>query len=80
MLEAARKEGAGISTILPQAEFLRRLGIETRTEALAAGRPERRAQLRRQLQRLIAPGEMGELFKAACIHTAGVVPPAFEEV
>ena len=79
VLDAARREGAATSAILRQADFLRRLGIEARAEALAAGRAERRAQLRRQLQRLLAPEEMGELFKAACIHSPGMVPPAFEE-
>ena len=32
----------------------------------------------RQLERFIAPDQMGELFKAACIHSSGLIPPGFE--
>ena len=32
----------------------------------------------RQLARLVAPDQMGELFKAACIHSEDVIPPGFE--
>jgi SAM-dependent MidA family methyltransferase len=34
----------------------------------------------RQLDRLTAPDQMGELFKAACIFAPGLTPPGFEEV
>jgi SAM-dependent MidA family methyltransferase len=32
----------------------------------------------RQLARLVAPDQMGELFKVACIHQPGFEPPGFE--
>jgi NADH dehydrogenase [ubiquinone] 1 alpha subcomplex assembly factor 7 len=54
------------------------LGIVQRAEALAAGRPEQFDALERQLLRLIAPDQMGTLFKALAVY-AGPAPPGFEE-
>jgi NADH dehydrogenase [ubiquinone] 1 alpha subcomplex assembly factor 7 len=76
VLAAARREGAQ-AAILTQAEFLRRLGVETRATALAKARPDRAQLVARQLQRLTAPDAMGGLFKAAAIWV-GQAPPAFE--
>jgi NADH dehydrogenase [ubiquinone] 1 alpha subcomplex assembly factor 7 len=76
VLAAAR--AAGVQTaLLTQGEFLRRLGIETRAAALARSRPERADTLARQLERLVAPAQMGELFKAAAIWAGPNPPPAF---
>jgi NADH dehydrogenase [ubiquinone] 1 alpha subcomplex assembly factor 7 len=77
VLDAARAQGAE-TAILNQAAFLANLGIGVRAEALLRARPERSATLGRQLHRLIGADEMGELFKAACIHSPGWSPPAFE--
>ena len=79
VLAAAAGQGAVAAPILTQGAFLRRLGIETRAGALARARPDRAGQIDRQLDRLIAPDQMGELFKAACIHSPGWTPPAFED-
>jgi SAM-dependent MidA family methyltransferase len=76
VLTAARAAGAE-AALLTQAEFLRRLGVEARAAALAAARPDRADVIHRQLERLIGPGQMGELFKAAAIWT-GPAPLAFE--
>ncbi len=73
---AAARRAEAQAAILTQGELLRRLGIEARAAVLAKSRPEAVA---RQLERLTAPGQMGELFKAACIHASGLVPPGFEE-
>jgi len=79
VLTAARQ--AGVETaILTQGEFLRRLGIEHRAAVLTGAHPDRAETLHRQLDRLTAPDQMGELFKAACIHSPGLTPPGFEEV
>jgi NADH dehydrogenase [ubiquinone] 1 alpha subcomplex assembly factor 7 len=78
VMAAARK--AGVDTaILTQGEFLRRMGIEQRAAALSRAAPERAETIGRQLDRLTAPDQMGELFKACCIHSPGLVPPGFEE-
>jgi NADH dehydrogenase [ubiquinone] 1 alpha subcomplex assembly factor 7 len=79
VLAAARKAGAA-TALLRQGDFLRRLGIEQRAAALAQARPDRADTVGRQLDRLIAPDQMGRLFKAACVHAPDLVPPGFEEV
>ncbi len=75
---AARAEGAAVAPILSQGEFLVRLGIGARAEALANARPERSETIERQLERLVSPDQMGELFKVVCLHSPGFVPPGFE--
>jgi SAM-dependent MidA family methyltransferase len=77
VMAAAEHEGAK-TAILTQAEFLARLGVGARCEALVRARPDRAAILGRQLNRLISGDEMGELFKACVIHSQGWTPPAFE--
>jgi SAM-dependent MidA family methyltransferase len=79
VLQAARALGAATSGPLGQGELLRRLGIEERAAALSRSRPERAEVIARQLERLVAPDQMGELFKGACIHAPGLVPPGFED-
>lgn len=77
VLDAAAAQGAR-TAILSQAIFLAKMGIGARSEALLRARPDRSATLGRQLHRLVGADEMGELFKAACIHSPGWIPPAFE--
>jgi SAM-dependent MidA family methyltransferase len=76
-LRAAQAAGVH-GGLLNQGAFLRRLGIEARASALAKARPDRADTIARQLARLIAPDQMGELFKAAALWT-GPTPPAFED-
>lgn len=78
VLAAAAREGAATAPILTQGEFLVRLGIGARAEALTAARPDRSEVIERQLERLVSPDQMGDLFKAVCIHTPGLAPPGFE--
>jgi NADH dehydrogenase [ubiquinone] 1 alpha subcomplex assembly factor 7 len=77
VMAAARAEGAA-AAILTQGELLARLGIGPRAEALVRARPDQGPRIGRQLTRLIADDEMGELFKACCLHSAGWTPPAFD--
>jgi NADH dehydrogenase [ubiquinone] 1 alpha subcomplex assembly factor 7 len=77
VIAAARAEGAE-AAILTQGEFLARMGIGSRAEALVAAAPNRTGVIGRQLTRLIATDEMGELFKACAIHSPDWTPPAFE--
>ena len=78
VMAAARRQGAAAG-LLTQGEFLRRLGAGQRAETLARANPGRADVVGRQLERLIGQDQMGELFKAACVHSAGLQPPAFEE-
>jgi NADH dehydrogenase [ubiquinone] 1 alpha subcomplex assembly factor 7 len=62
-----------------QGDFLRRLGIEVRARRLADSHPDRRAAIAAALQRLIAPEQMGTLFKALAVTAAQApTPPGFE--
>ncbi len=79
-LDAARKAGAAIGPIRTQGDLLSALGIRLRADALASARPDRAATIERQLERLIAPRQMGELFKAAVVNQADLVAPGFETV
>jgi len=78
MMAAARSEGAA-AAILTQTDFLARMGIGARAEALVRAAPNRTATIGRQLTRLIGADEMGELFKACAIHSPDWTPPAFED-
>jgi len=69
---------AGLDVYGPagQGEFLKGLGIETRAAALARGRSDdTAAKLQRQLARLVAPEEMGALFKVIAFASEGLPPP-----
>lgn len=80
VLRAAEEAGC-LTAIAPQGLFLHRLGIEHRAAALARAKPDRSAALDRQLNRLIAPEQMGDLFKAAVIYAAGQPqPPGFADM
>jgi SAM-dependent MidA family methyltransferase len=78
VMAAARAEGAQAG-LLTQAEFLARMGVGLRAEALVQARPDKAPMIGRQLNRLVAADQMGALFKACCLHSPGWTPPAFEE-
>jgi SAM-dependent MidA family methyltransferase len=79
VLEAALHAGADVTGCLPQGEFLRRLGIDARARSLSAARPEAAPVVARQLDRLTAPDQMGELFKACAIFAPrSLAVPGFE--
>ena len=66
---AAQDEGAHVTPLVSQGEWLRRLGIEARAEALVQANPQQAENIRSALKRLIAPDQMGELFKVIAIHS-----------
>ena len=51
--------------------------MQARADALARARPDKAEAIARQLERLVGEDQMGELFKVACIHGAGLSPPGF---
>ncbi len=73
---AANDAGARVTATVLQGEWLVRLGIEARAEALSGANPERRNEIEAALHRLIAPEEMGTLFKAIAIHSPDWSSPA----
>ena len=78
-MSGARSGGAASSGPAPQGLWLKRLGIDTRGQALARSAPDRAEVIARQRARLVDPDQMGELFKVAAIHEPGFIPPGFEE-
>ncbi|WP_374375355.1 class I SAM-dependent methyltransferase [Dongia sp.] len=71
LAEAARQAGVHAYGPVTQGDFLRSLGLELRTDMLAAKADAETAEiLRRQCRRLIAPDEMGRLFKVLALTGA----------
>ncbi len=60
---------------VPQHEFLSKLGIEMRAASLAKAKPESKAKIARQLERLTGEDHMGQLFKAICFQSNGMGIP-----
>jgi SAM-dependent MidA family methyltransferase len=80
VLAAAREAEADTAGPIPQGLFLGRLGLQHRAEALIAARPDLAAVIGRQMTRLMAPDQMGDLFKVISIHQPGFPSPGFETV
>jgi SAM-dependent MidA family methyltransferase len=76
LTRAASIEGVGVTKVVPQGEWLKRLGIETRAAALAEANPERADAIGSALERLTAADQMGDLFKVVAIHSAQWPAPA----
>jgi NADH dehydrogenase [ubiquinone] 1 alpha subcomplex assembly factor 7 len=77
---AANAAGAGFFGPIPQAVLLQRLGIEPRAARLRAAAPAQAQSIDAAVRRLLAPEEMGTLFKAAAIVGPSFGhPPGFEE-
>jgi NADH dehydrogenase [ubiquinone] 1 alpha subcomplex assembly factor 7 len=72
----ARGAGVAVTQVVNQGEWLRRLGIEARAEALAHSNPERGDEIRSGLHRLTARDQMGELFKVMAVHSPDWPVPA----
>jgi len=67
-------EAHGLKTgLMPQGDFLLGLGLLERAGRLGAGRSAaEQERIRREVERLAGPQEMGELFKAMAVLPAGV--------
>lgn len=72
----ASDAGLHVAGPAPQGYFLRALGIEARAEALTQANPHRAERIARELTRLTHPEQMGELFKAICLSSPNLPPPA----
>lgn len=76
MARAAREAGAAVFGPISQGQLLERLGIDHRADALKRGQDARgRAAIEAARQRLIAPAQMGTLFKAIAVGPEGAAPP-----
>jgi SAM-dependent MidA family methyltransferase len=72
----AGEKGATATALVTQGEWLERLGISDRADALAAANPDKADDVRSALDRLTAPDQMGELFKVIALHSADWPAPA----
>lgn len=70
----AKLAGLTTSEIISQSQFLKNMGIVERCDALKQKNPNQADLLERQLKRLIAPDEMGTLFKALALTTHNCSP------
>ena len=69
LANAASDAGASVTPVVLQGEWLLRLGIGARAQALARVNPERADDVQAALERLTAADQMGQLFKAIAIHS-----------
>lgn len=75
LIEIAKTVDLAVTTTVPQREFLSKLGLEMRAVALSRSKPESKEKIARQLHRLTATDEMGELFKAICFQSSKLELP-----
>ncbi|HWL71202.1 MAG TPA: SAM-dependent methyltransferase [Geminicoccus sp.] len=77
LIRAFAAAGCRTAGPVPQGDFLRRLGVELRTEALARGLDEDRASdLWSRTRRLVDPSRMGRTFKVLGVAAPGqALPP-----
>jgi NADH dehydrogenase [ubiquinone] 1 alpha subcomplex assembly factor 7 len=74
--EAAEAEGLVVHGPVTQGAFLQAIGIDARAQALAAAAPERAESIAADRDRLVAPEQMGELFKVLALTAPGWPVPA----
>ena len=73
---AAHEAGAAVTPVVGQGEWLMRLGIEDRAQALSRANPDRTVAIEEDLRRLTRPDEMGALFKVLAVHSPQWPAPA----
>ena len=73
---AARDAGAAVTPLASQGEWLIRLGIQARAQALSGANPDRSGAIDGDLRRLTSPEEMGRLFKVLAVHSPHWPAPA----
>jgi SAM-dependent MidA family methyltransferase len=74
--KAVGETGASVTPLVPQGQWLERLGIAARAQALSRAHPERGPEIETALHRLCARDQMGELFKVIGIHSPNWPAPA----
>jgi SAM-dependent MidA family methyltransferase len=74
--KAAGETGASVTPLVPQGQWLERLGIAARAQALSRAHAERGPEIETALHRLCARDQMGELFKVIALHSPDWPAPA----
>jgi NADH dehydrogenase [ubiquinone] 1 alpha subcomplex assembly factor 7 len=75
-VHAASDVGASVTPVVTQGEWLIRLGIEARAQALSRANPGRAEDVQTALERLTGRDQMGQLFKVIAIHSPEWPAPA----
>ncbi|WP_316355699.1 class I SAM-dependent methyltransferase [Devosia sp.] len=73
----AANAGLAVQPLATQGQFLTRLGINERARALSAANPASADDIVTAKARLVAPEQMGNLFKAFCAASPGLLPQGF---
>jgi SAM-dependent MidA family methyltransferase len=76
LADAARAAGARVFGPVSQGFWLESMGIGVRAAALARAAPQRVAEIEAARERLVAPEQMGRLFKAMAIVAPSWPEPA----
>ncbi len=76
LAKAALVGSVEVTRVVSQSEWLERLGIAARADALATAHPERAEDIAAGAKRLCDAGEMGELFKVMAVHSQSWPAPA----
>lgn len=72
----AHAAGLAVAGPTPQGMFLGTLGVEARMHRLIAQNPTRASDIHRAVAELVEPDKMGLRFKAMCLSSPGLPPPA----
>lgn len=72
----ASAAGLGVAGPMPQGMFLGTLGVEARMQALIDQNPARASEIHRAVAELVEPDKMGLRFKAICLSSPDLPPPA----
>lgn len=78
LARAAASAGLNVAPLATQGEFLGRLGIAERATRLARANPSQTDEIAQALRRLVAPEEMGTLFKAFCAMSRNADGSSFD--
>ncbi|HEY0033544.1 MAG TPA: SAM-dependent methyltransferase [Devosia sp.] len=73
----AGKAGLAVQKLATQGEWLTRMGIVERAKALMGANPTIASEIAAARDRLVAPDQMGELFKVFCAASPGLAPAGF---
>ena len=76
LADTAAEAEALVTEVVPQGEWLIRLGIEARAQSLSRANPERANEVQSALGRLTGRDQMGELFKVMAIYSDAWPKPA----
>jgi len=76
LAKAASVGSVEVTRVVSQSEWLERLGIAARADALATAHPERAEDIAAGAKRLCDAGEMGDLFKVMAVHSQSWPAPA----